>query len=111
MPSLVVKLSQSDIKVLAEQAAKAGFSVENYATALVLDTVRGHPVTVIDVAKAAKVSSMTVSCALNGRDDQVAPGTKQRILAVAKRMGYRPNLAAIAMRKKATEARRAAKSK
>jgi hypothetical protein len=110
MPSLVVKLSQADIEVLAQQAARAGCNVEVYAAELILDAVRGHPATIVEVAKAAKVSSMTVSCALNGRDDQVAPGTKQRILAMVK-MGYRPNLAALAMRKRATELRRAGKLK
>lgn len=35
---------------------KAGCIVEDYAAELVLDAVRGHPVTIVEVAKAAKVS-------------------------------------------------------
>jgi LacI family transcriptional regulator len=46
--------------------------------------------TIYHVAKEAGVSSATVSRVLAGRDT-VAEGTRAHVLAVAERMGYRPN--------------------
>lgn len=51
------------------------------------------PVTVIDVAKKAGVSVMTVSRALSGRG-YVAEKTREKVLAVAAELGYAPNLSA-----------------
>lgn len=47
-------------------------------------------VTVNDVARAAGVSLMTVSRAMNGRDG-IGEETRARILALANEMGYRPS--------------------
>ena len=49
-----------------------------------------RPLTLRDVSEAAGVSEMTVSRVLRGRGD-VAPATRERVLAAAKRMGYVPN--------------------
>lgn len=51
------------------------------------------PVTVIDVARVAGVSPITVSRALN-RPELVSDATRQRVLEVVKTMGYVPNLLA-----------------
>jgi len=113
MPKLVVKLSEANIRALGKLAKEACCKPGEYAEKIIVEAVRGHKVTIVDVAKAAGVSSMTVSCALNGggRRHEVAAATRERIEKVAKQMGYRPNLAAIAMRKRATELRRAGKLK
>lgn len=50
---------------------------------------RARP-TIKDIAKAAGVGVVTVSRALNDKPD-VSESTRQRVLAVAKDMGYRPN--------------------
>ena len=50
----------------------------------------GRTATLGDVAKAAGVSIATASKALNGRD-QVAPATRQRVLAAAKTLQFTPN--------------------
>jgi len=50
----------------------------------------GRATTLGDVAKAAGVSIATASKALNGRD-QVAPATRQRVLAAAKSLSFTPN--------------------
>ncbi|WP_344098745.1 LacI family DNA-binding transcriptional regulator [Myceligenerans crystallogenes] len=50
-----------------------------------------------DVARAAGVSQSTVSYALSGKGT-IAPRTRERVLAVAAELGYRPNLAARSMR-------------
>jgi DNA-binding LacI/PurR family transcriptional regulator len=47
-----------------------------------------------DVARAAGVSRTTVSHALNGKG-RVAPATRDRILALAEELGYRPNVNAL----------------
>ncbi|RFC49522.1 MAG: LacI family transcriptional regulator [Verrucomicrobia bacterium] len=46
--------------------------------------------TLHDLARAARVSVMTVSRALRG-EGRVAPATRERILALAESMGYRPD--------------------
>src|SRR5262245_29130614 len=58
------------------------------------------PVTLRQVAKEAGVSITTVSRILNGRETgvPVREGTRERIHAVAARLGYRPNLMARALR-------------
>ncbi|WP_149202470.1 LacI family DNA-binding transcriptional regulator [Actinotalea subterranea] len=48
--------------------------------------------TLADVAAAANVSRATVSKALNGRED-VAPETRERVLATVAELGYRPTTA------------------
>lgn len=52
-----------------------------------------------DVAKAARVSRMTVSRVMQGRNN-VAVETRNRVLAVMKQMGYVPSIAARALRSK-----------
>lgn len=51
------------------------------------------PVTINDVARAARVSVATVSRALNGADN-VLPATKQRILDIARDLRFTPSVAA-----------------
>jgi DNA-binding LacI/PurR family transcriptional regulator len=52
---------------------------------------------IVDVAKAAGVSPTTVSHALNHRG-QVDPRTRERVIEVARRLGYRPHLGAQRLR-------------
>ncbi|HEX7009420.1 MAG TPA: LacI family DNA-binding transcriptional regulator, partial [Phycisphaeraceae bacterium] len=54
-------------------------------------------VTAHDVARAAGVSQITVSRTFSGKAP-VAEATRQRILHVAERMGYRPNILAAGLR-------------
>ncbi|HZT44501.1 MAG TPA: LacI family DNA-binding transcriptional regulator [Chthonomonadaceae bacterium] len=54
-------------------------------------------VRMIDVAEAAGVSRTTVSFVLSGRDAGIPLETKQRVLRVARQMGYRHNDAALAL--------------
>ncbi|HZT43899.1 MAG TPA: LacI family DNA-binding transcriptional regulator [Chthonomonadaceae bacterium] len=54
-------------------------------------------VRMIDVAKAAGVSRTTVSFVLSGRDAGIPAETKQRVLRLARQMGYRPHDAALAL--------------
>lgn len=61
----------------------------------------GHAqrVTLQDVAREAGVSRTTASFVLTGRlDMRVAPGTKERVLQIARRLDYRPNLVARSLR-------------
>ena len=52
-------------------------------------------VTIIDIAEECGISKSTVAYALNGYTrGKVADGTLDKILSTAKKMGYRPNLAA-----------------
>jgi DNA-binding LacI/PurR family transcriptional regulator len=59
-----------------------------------------HIVTMWDIAKAAGVSQSTVSRVLSGRSSTIpiAPETRQRILAEAQRLRYRPNPLASGLR-------------
>jgi LacI family transcriptional regulator len=50
-------------------------------------------ISVHDIARVARVSIGTVDRALNGRDE-INAETRKRVLRVARRLGYKPNLAA-----------------
>jgi DNA-binding LacI/PurR family transcriptional regulator len=52
------------------------------------------PVTLHDLAKAVGCSVSTVSRALNNSDHPVNDVTRERILAIANQLGYRPNMTA-----------------
>ncbi len=56
-------------------------------------TATGKKPTIIDIAKAVGVSTATVSRALHNHKN-VTEETKSRVLQMAKKMGFRPNLAA-----------------
>lgn len=45
----------------------------------------------LDVARAAGVSQATASYVLNGKDVPVSEATRQKVLAAARKLGYRPN--------------------
>ncbi len=51
------------------------------------------PVTVYDIAKALDISTGTVHRALHNSAG-INPATKKKVLQMAKRLGYRPNMAA-----------------
>ena len=57
------------------------------------------------MAAAAGVSRATVSYVLNGADQKhrITPATRDRVLAVAQRLGYEPNAVALALRAGRTE--------
>jgi len=60
-------------------------------------------VTIRDVAKRLNLSTYTVSRALDGYDD-VADATRQRVIEMAKEMGYKPSRAARQLRRKKADA-------
>src|SRR5437667_673459 len=51
-------------------------------------------ITIADVARTANVSRSLVSFVLNGRNKDVAPATRVRILQTIEELGYRPNAVA-----------------
>lgn len=51
-----------------------------------------------DVATIAGVSVQTVSNVINGRHDEMAPATRDRVLAAMAQLGYRTNMAAASLR-------------
>jgi len=51
-----------------------------------------------DVAKLAKTSGTTVSRVLSGREFQISPEVRSRVLKAARELGYSPNAAATALR-------------
>ncbi len=55
------------------------------------------PLTLLDVARVAGVSNMTVSRVLNGRPS-VRPSTRARVLTAIREVGYSPNVAARTLR-------------
>ncbi|BCL83257.1 LacI family transcriptional regulator [Ktedonobacteria bacterium brp13] len=57
-------------------------------------------VTIADVARVANVSRALVSFVLNGRNKDVAPATRARILQAIEELGYRPNTVARNLAKK-----------
>ena len=62
---------------------------------------RGGPATIKDVAALAEVSETTVSNALNGKG-RLRLGTRERVAAAARELGYRPSRAAQALRTRRT---------
>ncbi|RJK97773.1 LacI family DNA-binding transcriptional regulator [Vallicoccus soli] len=61
------------------------------------------PVTLADVARAADVSLATASRVLNGSVRTVGPVLREQVLAAAAELGYRPNPAAQAMARGASD--------
>jgi LacI family transcriptional regulator len=56
------------------------------------------PVTILDIARQVNLSHTTVSRVLNGRTAiHIPEATRSRVLAVARELGYRPNLSARAL--------------
>ncbi|WP_084474743.1 LacI family DNA-binding transcriptional regulator [Deinococcus pimensis] len=60
-------------------------------------TVSGHAVTIQDIAREAGVSKMTVSQVLNNRG-RISDATRERVLGIAKDLGYVANAAARSLR-------------
>lgn len=58
-----------------------------------MDPSPGKNITVVDVARAAKVSASTAAGALRNAPS-VNPSTRDRVKAIAAKLGYRPNMAA-----------------
>ena len=58
------------------------------------------PVTIDDVAKAAGVHAATVSRALRGVAGKVSPAKRAEIEAIARSLGYQPNIVAASLRTK-----------
>lgn len=63
---------------------------------------RRHPVRMQDVAAEGQVSTSTVSRVLGGNDSRIPEATRERVLAVAAAMGYRPNAIASGLRLQTT---------
>jgi LacI family transcriptional regulator len=61
--------------------------------------ILGKRATIKDIAKLAGVSLGSVHCALTGKEG-VGKKTRQRILAIAKKINYRPNSSAAALKRK-----------
>jgi LacI family transcriptional regulator, galactose operon repressor len=60
-------------------------------------------ITIVDVAKAARVHPSTVSRVLNRRGElNLLPATRQRVVAAAARLGYRPSALARSLRLRRT---------
>jgi DNA-binding LacI/PurR family transcriptional regulator len=55
-------------------------------------------ITILDVARAAGVSTSTVSNLLNGRTGRMLPETRERVESTIRELGYRPNRAARQLR-------------
>lgn len=59
-------------------------------------------VRIADVAKAAGVSSATVSLVLNGSEARISPETRERVQRIAAEVGYVPNAIARSLRTRST---------
>ncbi|TMG41838.1 MAG: LacI family transcriptional regulator [Chloroflexi bacterium] len=67
------------------------------------DAVTEPRITIIDVARAASVHPSTVSRVLNGRVElSLLPETRERVIAAAARLGYRPSALARSLRLRRT---------
>ncbi|HYF19737.1 MAG TPA: LacI family DNA-binding transcriptional regulator [Ramlibacter sp.] len=63
---------------------------------------RPGSVTIQDIARAAGVHAASVSRALRGLPGEVSEDTRRRILKIAERMGYQPNVLAASLRTRQT---------
>jgi LacI family transcriptional regulator len=74
----------------------------NFVLRLKKQTMKNNIVTIRDVARKAGVSVGTVSHVLNGSPRHVGAATRERVLAAAQTLQYRPNVIARSMVKRAT---------
>ncbi len=63
--------------------------------------MKGHQVTIIDIARELGVSPSTVSRALKDHPD-ISPHTKQQVRELVEKLNYRPNLIALSLRNQKT---------
>ncbi len=61
------------------------------------------PVTVVDIARRAKVSTSTVSLVVNGHFHRVSPETREKVETLVKELGYTPNRVARNLRRQDTQ--------
>jgi DNA-binding LacI/PurR family transcriptional regulator len=87
----------SKVKAYILQRACEGTYTE-YVEVVIMPGNRA--VTISDVARVANVSRALVSFVLNGRNKDVAPATRARILQAIEELGYRPNTVARNLAKK-----------
>lgn len=59
-------------------------------------------VTIIDIAEALNISKSTVSRALRGDNQNVGKETRDKIIAMAEKLGYSRNELAVNLRKQST---------
>ena len=57
-------------------------------------------ITILEVAEAAKVTTMTVSNVVNGRTNQMSKETREKVQAMIVQLGFKPNHAAKTLRTK-----------
>ena len=67
--------------------------------------MRKQGVTLQDIANRTGVSKVTVSYVLNGRETgvRISDATRQRVMAVARDLGYQPNAVARALARRCTD--------
>ncbi len=63
--------------------------------------MKTRPISINDIARQLKVSASTVSRALND-NPEISLKTKKKVIAYAKKVGYRPNILALSLKSKRT---------
>jgi len=93
-------MTRHNVKCAGERSAKAGRAAAPPPACIPpIEGSAPHRVTSVDVAKHAGVSQSTVSLVFSGKGEgRVSAATQQRVRHAARELGYRPNVAAQALR-------------
>ena len=104
MKDYAIQLADGQARAFDAIAKEYGYTPNEFLELIAKEMVEPNRVKMQDIARVAGVSNMAVSFTLNGVKGQISDAKRALIWATAKRLGWRPNILARALRSKGRSA-------